>query len=137
MDLVHQAPLWAAGALLLAAMALAAEACNAGGKNRLAGVAFGGDPARGAVLIAHVGCGACHSITGIRGADGRVGPPLNNIQDRTIIAGLLPNTPPNMILWLENPQRIVPGNAMPDMHLSPRDARDIAAYLYSQRSTSG
>jgi cytochrome c2 len=29
------------------------------------------------------------------------------------------------------PQRIVPGNAMPDMGLNERQARDIAAYLYT------
>lgn len=121
-----------AAALLLGGFMITTDACDNGGKNRLAGTAFG-DPGRGAALIVHEGCGACHSISGIRGAVGRVGPPLNNIADRTIIAGLLPNTPPNLIMWLRNPQTIVPGNAMPDMGLSQRDARDIAAYLYSQR----
>jgi hypothetical protein len=53
----------------------------------------GGNPQRGAVLIAGLGCGSCHDIPGVRGADGRVGPPLGNIGERTIIAGMLPNTP--------------------------------------------
>jgi cytochrome c2 len=83
----------------------------------------------GAALIAQTGCGACHSIPGIENAHGLVGPPLGNIGERTVIAGLLPNTPGNMVRWLENPQRIVPGNAMPDMGLSAADAGDIAAYL--------
>jgi cytochrome c1 len=34
-----------------------------------------------------------------------------------------------MVAWLRNPQRIVPGNVMPDMGLSEADAREIAAYL--------
>jgi cytochrome c2 len=88
-----------------------------------------GNAPRGAKLIASTGCGACHSIRGIENAHGLVGPPLDNIGARTIIAGLLPNTPENMERWLEAPQRIVPGNAMPDMGLSQGDAADITAYL--------
>jgi cytochrome c1 len=38
-----------------------------------------------------------------------------------------------MIAWLQNPQAIVPGNAMPNMGLSEPDARDITAYLYTLR----
>jgi cytochrome c1 len=36
-----------------------------------------------------------------------------------------------MIAWLRNPQKILPGNAMPDMQLTQEQARDIAAYLYT------
>jgi cytochrome c2 len=42
---------------------------------------------------------------------------------------MLHNTPESMITWLRFPQRIVPGNAMPDMGLSETEARNIAAYL--------
>lgn len=38
-----------------------------------------------------------------------------------------------MIAWLQHPQAIVPGNAMPDMGLSAAEARDMAAYLYPLR----
>ena len=48
-----------------------------------------------------------------------------------MIAGMLPNTPDNLVLWLQRPQSVVPGNGMPDMGLSPRQAHDIAAYLYT------
>ena len=92
-----------------------------------------GDPARGAVLIAKEGCGSCHSIRQIAGAHGRVGPPLDNIAERSYIAGVLPNTPENLVAWVQAPQRVVPGNIMPDMGLSRRDAQDIAAYLYTLR----
>ena len=92
-----------------------------------------GDPQRGARLISREGCGGCHSIPGIGNADGLVGPPLGNVARRTILAGLLPNTPANMVQWLQSPQAVVPGNAMPDMGLSRRDATDIAAYLYTMR----
>jgi putative membrane protein len=92
---------------------------------------FGGDPGRGAEQIVAIGCGACHTIPGITGADALVGPPLDKMGRRIYLAGLLRNTPDNMIAWLRNPQRIVPGNVMPDMHLTQEQARDIAAYLYT------
>ncbi|HEY6434553.1 MAG TPA: c-type cytochrome [Acetobacteraceae bacterium] len=92
-----------------------------------------GNPRRGAALIAHEGCGTCHTIPGIDGARGLVGPPLDTIGKRMIIAGVLPNTPADLIHWLMAPQSVVPGNAMPDMGLSARDAADIAAYLYTLR----
>jgi cytochrome c len=36
-----------------------------------------------------------------------------------------------MVLWLQTPQKVLPGNAMPDSGLSEADARDVAAYLAS------
>ncbi|MBV8451299.1 MAG: c-type cytochrome [Deltaproteobacteria bacterium] len=116
-------------------MLLLANAVMSGCKPRqtLARSAALGNPSRGAVLIAEEGCGSCHSIRGIAGAEGRVGPPLNNIAERSYIAGLLPNTPENLVAWVEAPQRVVPGNIMPDMGISRHDAEDIAAYLYTLR----
>lgn len=90
---------------------------------------IGGNPSRGAELIEASGCGGCHIIPGINDAEGLVGPPLNHMGKRVFIAGVLRNTPENMIHWLRNPQAVVPNNAMPDMGLSEADARDIAAYL--------
>ncbi|HEY8213353.1 MAG TPA: c-type cytochrome [Methylocystis sp.] len=92
---------------------------------------LGGDPKRGAAEIRNAGCGSCHRIPGIAGADGLVGPPLDVISRRIYLAGVLRNTPENMIAWLQNPQRFVPGNAMPNMNLSEAQSRDIAAYLYT------
>jgi cytochrome c2 len=97
------------------------------------GAAAGGDPERGIALIARLGCGTCHSVPGVAGAKGHVGPPLDNIGERTIVAGMLPNTPANMITWLRTPQSIVPGNAMPNMELNEHDARDVASYLATLR----
>jgi len=34
-----------------------------------------------------------------------------------------------MTTWLRLPQRIVPGNAMPDLGISDHDGRQITAYL--------
>jgi cytochrome c2 len=90
-----------------------------------------GDVERGALYIEQTGCGSCHIIPGIAGARGLVGPPLDHMGKRIFIAGLLRNTPANMVTWLRDPQEIVPGNAMPDMGLSEEQARDITAYLYT------
>ena len=90
-----------------------------------------GSAERGALYIEQIGCGSCHIIPGIDGARGLVGPPLDHMGRRIYIAGLLRNTPANMITWLRDPQEVVPGNAMPDMGLSEEQARDITAYLYT------
>lgn len=88
-----------------------------------------GNAAHGQELITRLGCGACHVIRGVTGADGMVGPPLNHIASRGFLAGMLHNTPGNMVTWLRHPQQIVPGNAMPNLGLSEAEASDITAYL--------
>ncbi len=92
-----------------------------------------GSPAHGAKLIAEKGCGACHTIPGIAGANGLVGPPLTLMGRRTFVAGLLRNTPQNLAAWVLEPQRFVPGNAMPSTGLTPSEALDVAAYLETIR----
>jgi len=87
--------------------------------------------ANGPALIVRYGCGACHDVPGVDGANGHVGPPLTHFGHRVYIAGVLHNTPDNLIRWLRRPQSVVPGNAMPDMGVTEQDARDIAAYLYT------
>ena len=91
----------------------------------------GGDAALGRQAIANYGCGACHTIPGVTAAHGVVGPPLTGIANRAFIAGKLRNEPDNMILWIQHPQSVWPGNAMPDMQVTDADARNIAAYLYT------
>ncbi|HEY5411903.1 MAG TPA: c-type cytochrome [Caulobacteraceae bacterium] len=84
---------------------------------------------RGSIVIGQQQCGSCHVIPGIPNADGIAGPPLGGIARRSMIAGVIPNTPGGLITWLRTPQAVVPGNAMPDMGLSEQQARDVAAYL--------
>lgn len=91
----------------------------------------GAQPERGPELIGHYGCGACHMIPGVADANGNVGPPLIHFAQRGFIAGTLPNEPANLMLWLRKPQQVLPGNAMPNTGLTERDARDVAAYLYT------
>src|SRR5690242_9682983 len=85
--------------------------------------------ASGWSLIARYGCGTCHSIPGVPGADAMVAPPLERFYERRYIAGRLPNTEENLIKWIQDPQQIEPGNAMPNLGVTTDEAHDIAAYL--------
>lgn len=92
-----------------------------------------GDPDRGAGALAAYGCGGCHVIPGIANANGRVGPELGDVARRVYIAGVLTNTPENLIAFIANPKAIDPMTAMPLTGISPAEARDVAAYLYAIR----
>ena len=76
-------------------------------------------------------CATCHTIPGIVGANRHVGPPLNGVGRRQYIGGILSNTPDNMVKWLQNPHQFDPMSAMPPLGLTEKDARDIAAFLYT------
>ncbi len=120
-------------AALLAAVAAAALLCACDRQDSSAAQNFEGDAKRGKALIGSLGCGGCHLIPHVANADGNVGPPLLHVGSRVYIAGFLRNSPDNMALWLQNPQKVLPGNAMPAMGISQKDSRDIAAYLYTLR----
>jgi mono/diheme cytochrome c family protein len=90
-----------------------------------------GDPRRGRLAIPKYACSTCHTIPGIVGPDVHVGPPLKGMGKRKYIAGVLPNTPENMIRWLQDPQQVDPPTAMPDLDVKEGDALDIAAYIYT------
>jgi len=116
--------------LLLAAAAIALTGCERE-KVSIAKSLTGGDPHRGELAIQNYGCASCHTIPGIRGANALVGPPLTQMGSRTYIAGVLQNTPHNMVAWLKDPPAIDAKTAMPNMHVTETDARDIACYLYT------
>lgn len=90
----------------------------------------GSSERRGSRLIDSYGCGSCHVIPGIAEARGKVGPPLSDFAERAYIAGRVPNTESNLVAWLVNPQHIDPQTAMPNLGVTPQEARSIAAYLY-------
>jgi cytochrome c1 len=91
------------------------------------------NPDRGKTAIARYGCASCHTIPGIRGANGLVGPSLDRIASRTYIAGVLANTHDNMLRWIHDPPKVDDKTAMPDLEVTEQDARDIASYLYTLR----
>jgi cytochrome c len=50
---------------------------------------------------------------------------------RSYVAGVLPNTPSNVIRWIQNPPGVDHLTAMPNLGVTDTDARDIASYLYT------
>lgn len=91
----------------------------------------GGDPDRGREDLGRLPCGGCHVIPGIAGAKGKAGPPLTGFAGRAYIGGRLANSPDNLVDWIEDPHRTDPQSAMPPGGFGDREARDIAAYLYT------
>jgi cytochrome c len=116
--------------LALAAGAIAASGCTKGIGSPVREVP-GGSPELGRKAIRHYGCGTCHEIPGVRSANGLVGPPLIKFSRRGYIAGELANTPENLQRWIQNPKAVEPGTDMPNLHVTPDDARNINAYLYT------
>ena len=116
-----------AGVLL--ALLLALSACDSH-DDRLPAVA-GGDAERGRDRIRAYGCGSCHTIPGISGANALVGPPLKGIARRVYIGGVVTNTPGNLVSWIQNPRALAPKTAMPNLAVGYDDAVDIASYLYT------
>lgn len=118
---------------LIGFVLLVVAGCSGGQNITGYAVVAGGNPRTGRALIRRYGCGSCHVIPGVSGANGLVGPPLTSFSRRTFIAGELPNTPENLVRWLMNPPAVQPHNAMPDLGLTKHQARDVAAYLYTLR----
>jgi cytochrome c1 len=92
----------------------------------------GADPSRAPALMRRFGCSGCHTISGIAGADGVVGGPLDDLRRRVFIAGVLPNNADNLVRWIYDPPAVNPRTAMPATGISADEARAVAAYLYSR-----
>jgi cytochrome c1 len=71
-------------------------------------------------------------VAHVRQALGRVGPSLDGIALRAMIAGKLANSPDNLRRWIRDPQAVTPGTDMPDLSVGDGDARDITAFLYTR-----
>ena len=123
----------------LIAVLMVSAACAACGNglgsadDKLAREVTGGDPVRGREQIHNYGCDSCHTIPGILTATATVGPPLTAVSRRTYLAGRIENTPENMMQWISHPHSVDEKTAMPETGVTPRDVRDIVAYLYTLR----
>lgn len=117
---------------LAAALTMALlSACAAEASRPAPVVPVAGDPEAGRAAIVEYGCGSCHTIPGIPGADALVGPPLDSWSGRAFVAGTLPNSPDNLARFLDDPAEIRPGTAMPDLALTDEDITAIVAYLFT------
>lgn len=74
-------------------------------------------------------CAACHTIRGTA-ADGIYAPDLTHLQSRHLIAaGLMTNTPAHLASWVAHAQELKPASLMPDVALTPAEAKALTAYL--------
>jgi cytochrome c len=118
---------------VLLSMSSACEHLSRTEVERAAILTSGGDARSGRSEIRKYGCNTCHEVSGVPGARGLIGPRLDGIAQRYYIAGELPNTPDNLMLWIQHPRQVEPHTAMPEMGVTEQDSRDIAAYLYTLR----
>ena len=93
----------------------------------------GGDAQRGRLGLREHSCTSCHAVPGERGPRAQVGPPLTQFGRRTNIGGSLPNHPEQLVRFIMNAPRELPGTGMPDLPVNEAEARDMAAYLYTLR----
>lgn len=119
-----------AAILLIAISAGVLWMMNARDRETLARALTRGNPHNGPQFLRVYGCGGCHTIPSLRGADGQVGPRLDNLRTRVFVAGRLPNNAENLVRFISAPQETVPGCGMPDTGIGANEARDVVAYLY-------
>jgi cytochrome c oxidase subunit II len=84
----------------------------------------------GAKIFASSPCTTCHMIRGV--SKGYIGPDLTHFGSRTTLAaGVLPNTPSNVAMWIAHPQEFKPGANMPALLLPGPKMDALVAYLES------
>ena len=92
-----------------------------------------GSPDNGRRLFVTTGCGGCHTLPSVPAATGVVGPNLTNVVLRPTLAGdAIEMSPDTLTRWLVDPATVKPGTSMPSVGLTEQEARDIAAFMYSQ-----
>ena len=75
-------------------------------------------------------CTGCHTIDGVEGAAGILGPNLTHFGDRTTFGGAtFANTSDNLDRWLHDPPGLKPGADMPNLSLTQQQIDDLIAYL--------
>lgn len=106
-----------------------------GQQQAAAPAAAGSDAAAGAELFVFKGCTGCHTVAGLQGANGRVGPDLTHFASRDWFAGAIFETnEKNLRLWLRDPpgqKPMVPdnGQGMPNLGLTEEEITSLIAYL--------
>ncbi|MCZ4091334.1 cytochrome C [Ensifer psoraleae] len=129
-----KAPLILAGiVIVLPLVMVAASVVKERQQRRSVAVAMTqGDPSLAPPIFRRYGCGGCHVIPGVPGADGKVGGPLVDLRERVYLGGVIENTADNLINWIVSPQRFSQRSAMPATGITEPEARHLAAYLYAQ-----
>jgi cytochrome c oxidase subunit 2 len=86
---------------------------------------------RGQQIFLSSSCVMCHTISGTP-AGSNIGPNLTHVASRqTIAAATLENTREHLASWVNDSQRIKPGNHMPPSSFSNNDLQPLLDYLQS------
>jgi cytochrome c oxidase subunit 2 len=85
---------------------------------------------RGQQVFLEKTCVSCHAIRGMP-APAQVGPDLTHLASRsTLGAGVIPNTPENLRLWIRDAPTVKPGVLMPPFRgMTEEDVRALADFL--------
>lgn len=92
-----------------------------------------------AIFTGNGGCVSCHTVNGIEGAAGQVGPNLTHLKSRGMFAGAtIENTAENLKKWVRDPSAMKPmrpelKTGMPDQDLSDEDIEKVVAFLETLR----
>src|SRR4051794_21222860 len=97
-------------------------------RQKLAAAVVQGDPSKASAYFKTFGCSGCHTIEGVRDANGRVGPPRQKLRERVFV-GSRPNTADNLVQWIVNPRAVNPHTPMPVTGISVSQARDVVAFF--------
>jgi mono/diheme cytochrome c family protein len=84
---------------------------------------------RAQITLRQYSCDNCHVIRDMVGPTTLVGPSLEHWYRRKYIAGVLPNTPENLVRWIVDPQAVSPHTLMPDLDVIEPHAQVMTRYL--------
>jgi cytochrome c oxidase subunit II len=101
-----------------------------GKDSRAAGAAPDPAYAAGEKLFQAKGCVGCHSLNAVNAPKGMIGPNLANVGARSYIgAGSFKNTDETLARWIQNPQAMKKGVLMPNLGVTPEEAKSLVAFL--------
>jgi cytochrome c oxidase subunit 2 len=84
----------------------------------------------GEKLFLSKGCVGCHSLNAYDAPKGMIGPNLANVGARSYIgAGSFKNTDETLARWIQNPQAMKKGVLMPNLGVTPEEAKSLVAFL--------
>ena len=80
-------------------------------------------------VFANRACGACHMVSDIPSAVGTIGPDLDGVASRELIAETLETSLDNFKTWLADPAAVKPGTEMPTLGLGDDEIEVLANWL--------